>query len=331
MLRGRRVARDYGGGDRVNVGSTSRSEPFFAERPAFVWEATSSDELEQLGVGIAYRHQWEGRGEFSAGGQWIDYNKVVERGGGAAAVKSGASETLLNVTAAYNLSDRLAVYASFTQGLEESGLAPDIAQNSNEATPPLPTSQYDLGLRYKWRSFNINAGYFNIDKEYYNIDESNVYGRLGLESRRGVELSLSGSIAPGAAVLAGLVAMEPGIDAGGDPPRRLRPIGLSEFSARAAVDYALPIGEGWSVSLSGSYLGRAPSGRPDAQGRQAFAHARTIINVGLRKRLDVAGAPASVRLQLSNLGDDDNWQLTRNGGFLPAPGRRISLVYAMDF
>src|SRR6185436_20940801 len=107
--------------------------------------------------------------------------------------ESRAEPVLINATATVYASDSLAFYGSYTEGLEESPVAPDNAVNRNVAAPALETQQYDAGLR--WAAFanmKLIAGVFNVEKPYFDLDAAGFYKELGTVEHRGVEVSLAG-------------------------------------------------------------------------------------------------------------------------------------------
>ncbi len=84
----------------------------------------------------------------------------------------------------------LALYASTTRGLEESGNAPDVAANNCEPMPVAITTQLDAGLRYTIRpGLSLVAGVFEVKKPYFNLDRTNVWGPFGDVRHRGIEAS----------------------------------------------------------------------------------------------------------------------------------------------
>ncbi len=102
------------------------------------------DKARQVGVGLAYHGRWQDVGEFSVGVQKVRYRKTItppdER-----PIVTRAEPWLWNATLAVNLAKGLVAYAGYTKGLEDSGVAPEIAVNRSEAPPALLTSQRDFG------------------------------------------------------------------------------------------------------------------------------------------------------------------------------------------
>jgi iron complex outermembrane receptor protein len=118
----------------------------------------------------------------------------------------------------------LTVYAGYTQGLENSGVAPNSAQNSGAVLPASLTWQVDSGARFALTpKLKIIAGVFELQKPYFNLDRGNLDRELGVQQARGVELSVAGEpiehLHINVGVLAGKVAISgPNLAAAGVGP-----------------------------------------------------------------------------------------------------------------
>lgn len=139
------------------------------------------------------------------------------------------------------LSRDLVVYASYTSGLEESGVAPFAAVNRGEAMPASRTEQLDAGLRYALTPrLRFIAGVFQVEKPYFNLDAANIFGPLGNVRHRGVEVSLTGSVfTDGLTVVGGVVMLQPRIS--GEPVARgiigPIPVGQAPRTVQASFQY----------------------------------------------------------------------------------------------
>ena len=124
--------------------------------------------------------------ELGVGVQKTFYSKTVETPTGKLP-KSRAQPVLVNATATWYAADRLALYGSYTEGLEESPVAPDNAVNRNGAAPAINTEQYDAGLRWTVTgNLKLIAGVFNIEKPYFDLDANAVFTSLRLASTMSV-------------------------------------------------------------------------------------------------------------------------------------------------
>ena len=159
--------------------------PFPVSQPAFNLGPQSRDKVRQGTLGAAYVVQWQGIGEISAGLQKSFYRRTVDQPGSPLAV-SRNSPWLYNGTFAAYLSSDLTLYASYTRGLEESGIAPASASTPGEALPASLTKQVDAGVRYRLApGITLVAGVFDVAKPYFDRDVTNLFTRVGSLRHRG--------------------------------------------------------------------------------------------------------------------------------------------------
>src|SRR4029453_5206223 len=120
---------------------------------------------------------------------------------------------------ALGLGQRCTVFASYSRGLEEAGIAPENAVNRREAAPLILSTQVDAGLRYVVKE-GVNAvlGFFEIEKPFFGLSQANVFTELATVKHRGIEFSIAGEVLSGLNVVAGYVYLDPRLtgDAVGD-------------------------------------------------------------------------------------------------------------------
>lgn len=327
-LRGRQLTSWRGGSAVVALGPADIYQRIEIERPDFRFGETTLDEVGQTTLGLAYEGRWRGVGEFSGGLQRAEYEKTVTRPS-AAPMTTGDKPWLFYGTAAVHLGARLALYAGYTRGLEDAGVAPESAANRFEVLPPMRTEQKDAGLRYALRpDLRLIAGVFEVSKPYYNFNAANLFALLGEVRHRGVELSLAGTVLPGLSVVAGAVLMNPRVTGEAVESGRIgkRPVGQTGRLVRANLDYRLPFLPGVSVDL-----GLLNNGERIASASNLLkTPARTIIDVGSRYRFKIDTTPATFRIQMTNLFGTNGWNVSSSGGLQPIFPRRVAASLAVD-
>ena len=286
------------------------------------------DKTRQFTGGIAYHGIWPGVGEIGLGVQKTDYRKTI-RPPDAPAIVTRAKPWLWNATLAVNLLRGVVVYGGYTRGLEDSGVAPEIAVNRSEAPPALLTSQKDIGLRYAFGPMRLVVGGFEVQKPYFNLDPGLVFRDLGTVRHRGVEISLAGEPIKGLNVVAGAVLMKPrvsgpAVDLGLIGPR---PVAQAETLITGYADYRLPFAPAFSVNLGINHLGK----RPGSADNQLNVPERTIVDLGGRYRFQLARSPATLHLQVSNLFDKYAWEVTDFSGFRRNRPRSVQADLSVDF
>src|SRR6185436_4468249 len=86
---------------------------------------------------------------------------------------------LYNATLVVSPASRWLVYGGLNRGLEESGVAPEIADNRNEALAASRTTQFEGGARIRLGSTQLTVSAFQIGKPYFTLDANNRFTDLG--------------------------------------------------------------------------------------------------------------------------------------------------------
>jgi iron complex outermembrane receptor protein len=335
--RGRAADRTYGGSVLQPLGRTNLYEDATdLPEPVFSFGPQSQDEVRQTTLGVAYSGAWAGRGELRLGLQKADYQKTV-LAPGRPAVVSTDEPWLYDAALAVQLTDRLSAYAGYTVGLEESPVAPENAINRNEAPPALRTSQRDAGVRYRLLpGMTLVAGVFDVQKPYFNLDPARLYRELGEVRHRGVELSLAGSPLKGLSVVAGAVLLDGEVSGELVELGRIgpKPVGQTERRLLLNADYQLPWNPALSVDLAVNSTGdRAASSAPSPalDGEQFTLAGRTTIDLGGRWRFRTPVANGVLRIQVQNVTDNRDWDVSSNGAFQITSPRRVFASVTADF
>lgn len=328
-LRGRLRDSLFGGGRALSFGRVGVEDPIRAARPEIAVGAQAVEDVSQWIAGLAYDGRWTGIGTIGLGLQRTGYRKTVTRPG-AAPSRTVDHAWLPTATLALDVAPRLALYGSYTRGLEESGIAPDSAANRTEVLPAILTSQADAGLRWKATDrLNMVAGLFEVRKPYFAADARNVFTDLGTVRHRGVELSVAGNVADRLTLVAGAVLMRPRVM--GEPVREgrigRRALGQTGRILTLATQYALPGVEGLQLTMNVTHRGARAA---DTLNRVKVP-ARTLVDAGVRYTFKLAGTPALLRFTLVNLTNAYDWQIVGSGGYQVNQPRNATLFLTMDF
>jgi iron complex outermembrane receptor protein len=233
-------------------------------------------------------------------------------------------------TAALALTDRLTGYAGYTQGLEDSGVAPSSAENRGTILPDARTWQTDAGLRYSVTPrVKLIMGVFEIEKPYFNFDSRNVDRELGLQRATGLEMSVSGEVLKNLDLAAGMLLGEvkiigPNLSAGGVGSIAF---GQPRVQATINADYKFPRWPAVSADLTIYHFGAAPASVDDATVDPAL----TALNLGARYRFTLLGAPATLRVQVQNLTNAYYWNMALSPGFAQFAPRTLFGYLTADF
>ncbi|KPF77534.1 hypothetical protein IP88_06160 [alpha proteobacterium AAP81b] len=328
-VRARAGDRRFGGSAVVDLGPTdifTRNNP---PSPDFTFSEQQRDRVRQVTVGLAYEGRWPGVGELSLGIQKTDYSKRIGLPS-RAPVTTYARPFLFNATAAIEVTRRLAIYAGWVTGLEESGIAPGNAANRNEALPAIRTSQRDVGLRYALTDeVKLVAGVFDVRKPYFNLDAANRFDALGDVINRGIELSVAGPVTPRLSIVAGAVLLDPRVGGTGVALGRVgpRPVGAISRRLQFNADWRPAFVPGLSLDITASH--RSPE--TATVNSLVTIPARTLVDVGARYRFRLRSREATLRLQVENVGDLQGFELVGAGAYDLIPGRRFGGYLTVDF
>lgn len=330
-VRARQVDSAYGGqAAAVDYPGLMLGKRVLMPRPDFVFGERIQDEVRQTTLGLAYEGRWRGLGELSLGLQRADYRKVIDVPGAARPTVARDKPLLFNAAGAAYLRKNLALYGSYTRGLEESGLAPNTTVNRQEALPAIRTRQVDGGLRWIINpKMTAVAGLFDVSKPYFNTDEANRYVILGDVRNRGAELSLAGSPVENLSIVAGAVLMKPRVT--GEAVRLGRvgkkPLNQPEQVLRGNAEYRLPFVPGLSVDLAVSYNSSRVASRDNLLTLDPY----TLVDIGARYRFKIGRSAAQLRAQVLNVADTYAWRVGGGNTFSQMDKRRFSTSLAVDF
>lgn len=320
----------YGGSaPPLDLGSRQLGEYIAALRPdQFDFGEQTRDEVRQRSIGLAYEGRWRGVGEAGVGIQYVDYEKHVDQPGSP---QTGTADSpwLASATLAGYLTPSIALYGSYTRGLEGNGLAPDNAANRNEALPAIRTEQKDAGIRWTLMSdLKLIAGAFEVEKPYYATDEDNVYTGIGHVRHRGVELSLAGALSSRLSIVAGAVLMEPRVTGAAVEAGRVgdKPVGQTDRIVKANLDYRLSSLPALSFDFAFSNFGE----RVASSDNLSSVPSHTILDLGARYRFMLGKARATLRLQALNLSDVYTWNVLGNNSFRLTDGRCYAALLYVD-
>lgn len=335
-VRGRILDRQYGGAGVVDLGASSSTTPDYrAITPAIqtildAGEPKTQDRVRQQTYGVAYQGKWDNIGELTLNLQKTHYTKrITDPNPAIHFPESRADPWLPSITAAFYVTKRLAAYASYTRGLEESPVAPSNAVNLNEAPPAIKTEQKDAGLRWTVKpGFTAIVGVFDISKPYFNVDGSNRFRQLGQVRNRGLEFSMAGELFKGFSVVVGNVLIDARVS-GEEVDRGLisdKPVGSFVRHTIASVNYTLPFWKAVSVDAFTEATSKRVADSIDSY----TIPARAVLFLGARYRFTAGKAKMLVRGQVQNVTGKYGWNNGSSGYFVPNGSRRYLLEIAAD-
>ena len=332
-VRGRAKNRLFGGSRRLSLGPGSVFDtPDKWPEPAYTLDPKNQDRVRQIAGGIAYSLFWQGKASLDFGISKQYYTKTIDFADPALPDPVARDRPLLwNASASFALTKQLIIYGGLSRGQEDAVVAPDIASNRAEAPPAIRTRQVEAGLRYAITPhLGLTIGAFSITKPYFNLDQALRYRQLGTLTNRGIELSLTGRLAPGLSLVGGMLLLDPRIS--GEAVDRgdigKRPVGQVRRRIAANLDWRSGGGTGpFSVDL----VFESYSSRIANAANTLSAPARSSFDMSARYRFEMGKAKFVLRPQIRNIFNQYGWLVSQSGGFTYTARRNISVNLLGDF
>lgn len=329
-VRGRDAEHYFGGGGSVAFGPAQIGVDFPRPEPVFPAIAPPNlNHITQITPGVSYVGRWLDIGEFSVGAQKSYFQGEITPAGGVT-TRTKSQPWLYNSTLAVYVSENAALYGSYTRGVEESGVAPENASNRGQALPVSLTEQIDAGVRYRLTPrLSLVAGVFEVTKPFFDRNAANLFTDVGHLSHRGVELSLSGQVAPGLTVVAGAMLLRARIEAHAAVASFIGPVptGRPNRTVRLNVQYAPPAWRGFAVDGQVNQDGPAYANRANS----VQLDANTTLDLGVRYLFRMFDTAMSVRARVQNVTNAYGWTVSASGSYAPIPARRFTAQLAADF
>lgn len=245
---------------------------------------------------------------------------------------------LPNVALVYNPQDNIAVYASYSHGMEHGGTADRYAENANVELTPSRSKQVELGVKADLTpDFMVAATLFQIRKglEFNQYLDSSMstynFVRAGQAQHRGLELSAQGKAGANLNLGASITALNSQqSDTGSADYDGKRVPNVPAFKAAVRADYAVPQVAGLSVNGSWEYAGK----KAFENNNTTFVPSYSVFNLGAAYATRLAGTPAVLRATVNNLTDKFYWRdvTPEAGGYLfPGASRTLKVSAQFDF
>lgn len=303
----------------------SDDTPGGVERP---WSGTrGKDTVEQVTASAGYGLAWNDSVQIRFAVHRTRYDKEVLSIAGIRT--NGVSETTLyNTSAVVSLTNRTAVFGSWMTGLEESGVAPTSAINRDDVLPPVEAEQFELGLRHAIEPrLTIIGAVFDVSKPTNGFRSDRSFGEVGQVRHRGVEGSIAGQLDANTRLVVGAVAFEPKVTgplvSAGTVGSRAA--GISQVIVNANIERQL--GDDWSLDAGLSYTGERWADTANTFKTPAV----TTVNIGTRRKFELAGRPAELRILGSNLTGVDGYRAMPSGILTPLAPRTVRAMLTVTF
>lgn len=215
----------------------------------------------------------------------------------------------------------LTTYATYIEGLEQGGVAPDEAVNRLQVLPPMRSKQRELGIKAELGGVLVSSALFDIEKAYEYSNDANVYVQDGIQRHRGAEISAVGKLTEAWTVMGGATWLTARVEGSANDGNA--PINVPKFMAKLYSEYALPFAPGLSVTGGVYHVGKQWATDTNSSRLPSY----TTFDLGLRYATKVTGRPVTLRLNVNNVANRNYWL---NSYYLGNP-RNVALSAQMQF
>jgi iron complex outermembrane recepter protein len=325
LARGRDILARYGGDDLVDVGPAAIGSGAQVPEPDFAYSARTVDRTQLWSAGLAYHVDWHNFLTGELGVQEEIYRKKVSTPGTPEfELTDRPARGYGNLALA--LTRALSLYGGYTQGLEDSGIAPSVATNRGAILPASLTWQGEAGVRYLLTShLKVIAGVYELQKPYFNLDMNGVDRDLGVQRARGAEFSLAGQTLGNFDVNVGVLVAKVGIVGADLAADGIGPVAVGQPRLQyvANVNYRVPWWRRLSLDLAVTHFGTQPA----SVDNRLYTSAVTWLNVGARYKFVAMGKDSSLRIQVQNVPGSSWWTNVYTPGLFQWPAPRTVFAY----
>ena len=214
------------------------------------------------------------------------------------------SETTPMAAVIWRARDKISLYASMSEGLEEGEAAPAGSANEGTRMAPGVSKQKEIGAR--WRSaggFLTQLALFDIDRHGYYTNTANVFTADGEQRYRGIELSAQGRLSRRLSWQGAAQVLDPEFRNINASYNGKLPENAARRTASSFLAYDLAAVPGLALTVGAYYTGN----RPVNDLNQAWLGGTTLFSVGGRYAGLAFGKRTSWQLNVDNAGDKQYW------------------------
>jgi iron complex outermembrane recepter protein len=201
----------------------------------------------------------------------------------------------------YKPVDRLTIYATYANSLQQGDTAPAGTVNQNQILAPFRSKQWEGGVKYRLDALDITLAGFQISRPFaYIAPDSNVFAQDGKQRNRGAELTLNGRILPGLTMFGGVAYLDPKLlDTATAATDDTRIVGLSKWVMSSLLTWDVPHVAGLQLTA----FVRHASNRPTDNQNRFFAAGYTTLDLGLQQVAHLQNHDVTFRVDVANVTD----------------------------
>ncbi|WP_025039821.1 TonB-dependent siderophore receptor [Nitrosospira briensis] len=279
----------------IDIARQSPTTPFSANR----------SKITDFGLYISDRILIGGRLQVMLGVRSSFYESV------AATTHYKADRVNPSLSLMYKPIPNVSIYASYIEGVEESGQAPANRANSGEILAPAVSKQKEVGVKaLVAQGILLQVAYFDIKRASTTVDAANRFVLNGMARYSGFELSASGEITKQLSLIGSALFMEAEqLNRANAETFGKIPDNTPQRTASLFAEYRPTSIPGLALSSGVHYVGR----RPVNSANQAFVDDYAILSLGARYTTRIAGKRTMIQAVVDNAANSNYWSTAGNG------------------
>lgn len=227
------------------------------------------------------------------------------------------------------ISEKLSVYANYTEGLSQGAIAPISAENAGEVFAPFKTKQHEMGVKFDLGDFVHTLGIYNIKRpSSYTDPITNIFAFEGEQQNRGLEWGFFGSPLSTLRLMGGVAYLDAEVTKAGNINHQGKQAsGQPKWQAKLGAEWEPAILQG--ITLTGNLTSVAKQ-YLNADNSLAVP-GRTIFDIGARYSSKVNELPITLRASMTNLTDKAYWAKPHFTSLAQGAPRTVMLSLTVDF
>lgn len=229
----------------------------------------------------------------------------------------------------FRATDRLSLYANYTEGLSQGASAPVTAENVGEVFEPYKTRQKEAGLKLDLGEFAHTVSVYEITRpSSYTDPVTNVFSFGGEQRNRGLEWSFFGSPLDDVRLMGGIAYLDPELTkTAGGVNQGKQATGLPKWQAKLGAEWDLEAVQGLTLtgnltSISKQYL---------SADNTLSVPGYTLVDLGARYRTQLGERSLTWRLSVNNLTNKTYWAKPHYSTLGLGAPRTVMLSATMGF
>lgn len=301
------------GGATFTLGSASLASPRAFARPAlpdYTNRYRSSHAWQQVLVvsdRVSLGSHWSAI--FTGSQSWLGARNTNSAG----RVTSSSSDSGFSPSASlvYKPVERLTLYVTYANSLQQGDTAPAGTTNANTILAPFRSKEWEGGVKYSLAALDITLAGFEMRRPFAYTNDAGTFAQDGEQRNRGAEVTVNGRVLPGLTFLGGVAFLDPRLlDTASAATDNTRIVGLSKWVMTGLFTWDVPKARGLQLTA----FVRHASDRPTDNQNQFYAPGYTTLDLGIVQTVHAWQHAMTMRLGLNNVTDERYYTDIHPGG-----------------